>query len=320
MDSPQNPHDRLFKTAFSNQRIVQDYIRNFLPPELVGSLDLNSLQLLSGSFITPELHAYSADVIYSCQLGSTESYLSILLEHKSTPQKFPHLQLLRYMLEVWEQDRKQKGTLSPIIPIIVYHGKRKWPDRRFQDYFPPLAPSLVEYLPLFSYQLTDLSKWTDEALLQLNADLLINALLLLKHQGDDAYTRKSIKTLFRNTESLLVQTENRNLIVSFFVYLYQTSEIKQEEFSALLHQLPPTTKRVTMTTYESILLAGKEKGLEEGLKEGLQKGLQKGKIEKENLIIKNALSKQLPLQLIAELTELSIQEIKQRIQSFPSPK
>ncbi|MEZ4828082.1 MAG: Rpn family recombination-promoting nuclease/putative transposase [Bacteroidia bacterium] len=42
---------------------------------------------------------------------------------KSYPVDFPHLQILRYMLEIWDRQVREQQPLSLIIPILVYHGK-----------------------------------------------------------------------------------------------------------------------------------------------------------------------------------------------------
>lgn len=219
MASPQNPHDSLFKATFTDRQIAADYLRNFLPPELSKNLKLDSLQLESGSYITPELEPFYSDIVYQCTYGRRKILISLLFEHKSAPPRYPHFQLLRYMIEAWERSAKNKGHLRVIIPIIVYHGKRKWNIRPFHSYFGKLSKTLLAFIPQFDYHLTDLREWSDEALLRLEAGLLINTLLLFKHYGEADYIRKSIRTLFTATENYLKDEQQRNQILSFFVYL-----------------------------------------------------------------------------------------------------
>jgi predicted transposase/invertase (TIGR01784 family) len=51
-------------------------------------------------------------------------------------------------------------------------------------------------------------------------------------------------------------------------------------------------------------------GLEKGIIQGMQKGMQKGEHEKAVAIAKNMLSKGMKLNLIKELTGLSVKELK----------
>lgn len=71
---------------------------------------------------------------------------------------------------------------------------------------------------------------------------------------------------------------------------------------------------VEKTLYSSAERKGMEKGMEKGMKEGLEKGMEKGKIEgqmeEKFRIASNALKQGLPLEIISQLTGLSIEEIR----------
>jgi len=68
--------------------------------------------------------------------------------------------------------------------------------------------------------------------------------------------------------------------------------------------------------YYSAKNIAREEGKEEGLKEGLDKGLKEGKIEKSIEIAKNMLKKGLDVDLISELSGLTIEEIN-KSESIP---
>ena len=96
---PNTPHDELFKAAFSQLDIAKDYLSQFLPPELVRHLDLEKLNLDSNSYVDENLKEYFSDIVYTCPYGKKEKIkIAFLLEHKSSPPKYPHLQLLRYLM------------------------------------------------------------------------------------------------------------------------------------------------------------------------------------------------------------------------------
>lgn len=52
--------------------------------------------------------------------------LYFLFEHKSQPEQLIALQLLGYLLGIWQSKVKQKESLTPIIPLVVYHGEKVW--------------------------------------------------------------------------------------------------------------------------------------------------------------------------------------------------
>ena len=162
-----NPHDDFFKVAFSRQDVVVDYITQFMGQELVNNIDFQSLTISNNSYITSALEEYFADVVWDCNYGVSKTPIKVtfLFEHKSYVPKYPHLQLMRYMLEIWDNNNKNKLALTPIVPIIIYHNadkKRKWKYKAFSEYFKTLDASLLPYIPSFEYQLTDLNNLTRE--------------------------------------------------------------------------------------------------------------------------------------------------------------
>ena len=66
------------------------------------------------------------------------------------------------MLNIWKTQIKQGKGLTPIIPIIVYHGKDRWKYKPFKAYFKELDDFLSGYTPNFDYIKVDLSDYSDE--------------------------------------------------------------------------------------------------------------------------------------------------------------
>ena len=106
---PSKPHDEFFKATFGRIEIALDYLLSMLPAALLQELDLSKLKRINGSFVSPALKETFSDVVYQSPLIGTEQsvMLSFIIEHKSKPESRPHLQLLRYMLDFWEEQLKQ---------------------------------------------------------------------------------------------------------------------------------------------------------------------------------------------------------------------
>ena len=99
-----------------------------------------------------ELRESFSDLVYSATYrGTVAIKLSLLFEHKSYQPRYPHLQLLRYMLGIWETQRDQKLALTPVIPIIVYHGRESWQYRTLSELFAGADQELRRFLPSFDY-------------------------------------------------------------------------------------------------------------------------------------------------------------------------
>jgi hypothetical protein len=107
---PTNPHDHFFKAVFTRPEAAGDFLRHYLPPEIIQHLDLARLMICKDSFIDPELAEHHSDLLYQVPLtGGGQGYVYVLFEHKSYPEPFIALALLRYMVRIWEQWRRPSG-------------------------------------------------------------------------------------------------------------------------------------------------------------------------------------------------------------------
>ena len=304
---PRKSHDEFFKASFGRLEIARDYLEQLLPWEVHQSLDLSQLERVNGSWVNPELAEYFSDVVYRCPLkeGKRQVWASFLLEHKSAPDPFPHLQLLRYLLETWQEQRKQKQALTPIIPIVVYHGVRKWRKRDLSSYFgKDLPQSLLPFLPRFDYVLTSIRTLSDEQILELKKGLLINALLMLKHIWKPQFILDHPDLVFIHLESKDQQVSD--FVISLLAYLFKNTEIARETANRFIRHLPDNLNHNAMSTYDMI----QAEGIEKGIKKGIEQGIEQGAELKEREFIKNLWSLQeFPLEKIALLSGTSLERV-----------
>ena len=300
MSTPNNPHDKLFKATFSEKELVINFIQNFLPKQIQEKIDTASLSLQPNSYINPSLEEFYSDVVYRGTFGEGEVEVCILFEHKSYVPSYPHLQLLRYMVEAWVQMATQNEILKALIPIIVYHGADTWQHKSFESYFPKMDPILARFLPSFDYLLTDLGNYSDEAFKQMPLGILRQALQLLKHSRTHPDIGSLFLEIFSSLEPYSSENQYTNLIFSYSVYIWGVSGLPDKDFIKLVEQLPPTINKRVMTTYEQII----------------QRGVEKANRAKENHVIVQGLKKGFDKDLLAELTGLSVQEVALRIKDL----
>lgn len=70
-----NPHDKFFKEVLSRQEVARDFILHHLPYDIVGLLDIESLEIRKDSFIDKELKEHFLDILYCVDTkGGGSSY------------------------------------------------------------------------------------------------------------------------------------------------------------------------------------------------------------------------------------------------------
>ncbi|MBK8802718.1 MAG: Rpn family recombination-promoting nuclease/putative transposase [Fibrobacteres bacterium] len=116
------PHDAFFKSIFSDVGHAKDLLRGILPPAVLESLDLDHLEPVPANFVSESLDESFSDLLFTCPLQGNQAVVAILLEHKTWQPKHVHLQILRYMVSIWEADQAENRALRPVIPILVHQG------------------------------------------------------------------------------------------------------------------------------------------------------------------------------------------------------
>ena len=258
---PSKPHDEFFKATFSRIEIVVDYLQKMLPTELVDLLLIKELKRVNGSYISPALKEYFSDLIYECPVKhpNVEVSLALLFEHKSHPEQYPHLQLLRYMLDAWEEQLRQGKTLTLIIPIVIYHGEANWTKRNLSSYFGDGLPEhLLAFLPQFDYQFTHVTAMSDAEILALGKSLLVNTFLMMKHIWHPEFVLQNPHLIFIHLEE---PNNMRDFVVALLAYFLKNSELAGEKIKNFIEILPRTLNQTAMSTYEMILKEGREQGL-----------------------------------------------------------
>lgn len=163
--SPANIHDAFFKALMSEPATAGRFLRERLPPPVAALLADTPPELLPGSFIDEDLAQHHSDLLFRCALRDGQTALAyVLIEHKSAPDPWVGLQLLRYMTRIWDDHLRQGKArpLPPILPLVVYHGVRPWSvPAEFQALFGAVPDVLHRYLPQFVHALSDLGRIDD---------------------------------------------------------------------------------------------------------------------------------------------------------------
>lgn len=123
-----HPHDVYFKSLFGDLKTAREFFKLYLPTELVAALAWRTLELDKDTYVNERLREYFSDLVFRvrCKDGGA-ALLYLLLEHKSTPERWTPLQLLGYLFEIWERAKQSCGAKLPLIlPVVVYHGHRRW--------------------------------------------------------------------------------------------------------------------------------------------------------------------------------------------------
>ena len=160
-----NPHDKFFKETFGNTEIAKDFLNNYLPQNIINIIDIDTLQPQKDSFINKELKECFTDLLFKVNINESEGNIYFLFEHKSYVSDDIPLQLLKYMLEIWDSKTKKQKTmkLPIIIPLVIYQGKDNWDIKtslgEIITNYESLPQDIRQYVPNFKYLIYDISPY-----------------------------------------------------------------------------------------------------------------------------------------------------------------
>jgi len=273
------PHDAVFKAFFSDAKIARNYLLHYTPETIHGQIDFGVFQRIDTAFVSGRFGISFSDVLYEARLASGASArMLFLFEHKSYLPSLPvHLQLLDYLLQIWEDDLKNNRPLAFIIPIVVYHGVYAWKQKAFSSYFSGLPEDWAAFIPNFHYVLTDLSRIPPQEIEEkVETEYLKNLFLALKFARNGRFALKEWpniltfgKPFYRNNrEGILLQT--------LTLYVLNIYNMKEAQVKELSRQLPQAERDWIDAIPEIFGKKWKEEGLRKGYEEGKEKGLKEG--------------------------------------------
>jgi len=279
----QNPHDKFFKETFSNIEVAKDFISNYLPQSILDIVEINTLEPQKDSFINADLEEIFSDMLFKINIRNQEGYLYLLFEHKSYISRNIALQLLKYMIEIWETKANKENVreLPMIIPLVIYHGSSEWRINTnlgsMISGYDNIPDDVKKYVPDYEYLLYDLSKYTDE---QIKGEVQLRILLSIFRDiftKDNQVIRKSI---LRAAEHLRVLEDKQSGIEYFETFvryiLNAGQKLTREDINDIIEKIEatfPEGSETMMTLAEQFREEGREEGIEKGREQGREEGL-----------------------------------------------
>jgi len=235
-------------------------------------------------------------------LNGQDVVFYLLLELQSSVDYRMPYRLLLYQIEIWRyllsnEDKalsnRKLFQLPPIVPIVLYNGKRKWTaHRQFRQLLAKEEMFGTELLN-FEYILIDVARYTEEELLSLSNT--IGSIFLLDQTEDQEQLLNRLGKLIGTIQRLPGESQQK-----FVAWMA----------NVLLQKLPenePSLQQFIQSVKGDASFMGFEKILDDIEQRGRREGEQKAK----QSMAKQLLAEQMDAALIAKVTGFSSEEIEQ---------
>lgn len=294
------------KLIFGNPELCSQLLRGYTDIPQLRDVKAEDIEDVSERYVHMFAEERSADTVKRVRLSDKESmFLVSLIEHKSYVDYNVIMQVLRYMVCIWEDyekemERQHKGISKtknfkypPILPIIYYEGKAPWTAAEHLRDRVLMSDVFAPYLPDFSYKLIQLNEYSQKELTEKKDDLSL-VMLVNQIQGIEDFGRldlpeEYLKNLSENTpeyiKDILVKVTGgllRHLKIPEQDIINFTEQIKEEKRMGELFEnfkdfdFPAAKKKAIEEGLAAGLAAGRAEGLAAGREEGLAAGREEG--------------------------------------------
>jgi len=288
-------HDLFFRESLSDQGVARDFLQNYLPGSVLEHIQLDTLRVCKDTFVDVDLRESCSDLLYEVRYTDGQpGFVYFLFEHKSYPDKFVSLQLLRYVLDIWDLYRKQQGRegsdkLPLIIPVVVYHGKQRGSCVRISELVSLPDAELAAYVPDFESLFYDFSPQSDRDIKGVILLKLVLLCLRAKNEPKNAQHVLEIVTLLSGLDD---SESSLRWVEVVFKYLAQVMDVDKKEMHVMARQaLSPGKEARFMTLAEQWRQDGMQAGRMEGRMEGRMAGRMAGRMEGRHVLLERLLRK-----------------------------
>ena len=295
--------DSSSKIIFGDPILCSQFLRGYTGIPLLKDVQPEDIENITERYVHMFVEERNSDTVNRVRLKNIEMpfFLVSLIEHKSKVDYNVVMQILRYMVFIWEDYEKEQERLHPgisktkdfkyppILPIVYYDGVDNWTASVQLRERVHLNELLREYIPDFKCILVQLNDYSNEQLLAKQDELSLIMVVNKLHEAADfvqlgqSLNEENINEITAKTPEYLL-----SVIVCIVEILLAKLNVPSEEVESLTGLIKERNMGELFANFKAYDVqaaraeartAGREEGLAEGLAEGLEEGRAEGREE-----------------------------------------
>ena len=275
------------KIVFGNAFLCSQLLREYSNLEMLKDVRPEDIEDMTDRFIPMFTDERDADVVKKVHLPDKDIFIA-LIEHKSGVDYNVCMQILRYMVYIWEDYEKQhekshKGIshtknfkYPPILPIVYYEDAPEWTAGDLKSRI-ALNDAFEEYIPDFQYHLVSLNKYDNQVLIDKKDELSFLMLINKIRNADEFKNLKLpdgyIKRLLLNSPADVIDVISKVIMV-----VLRKHNVPENEIQDVVDQVKERKSMALFDNYKGFDVQAERKyGRKELIVEQICNNLQKGK-------------------------------------------
>ena len=319
-DTIHKAKDASFKLIFDEPELFVEFLHNYIPIDILKEVTPADIEDMSERFLPLYQDSKDSDTVKRINLkGEKPVFVIAILEHESQVNfktSFKMLQYITMVLADYEKEANKENPnasslkdfrFPPVLPIVFYDGAGEWTaETNFLDRT-ELSGIFEKYIPKFEYELVELNKYDEQDITSFgNALSLIMLIDRIKPDGGMGVLRQLpadyIESLKQNIPPHLYK-----ILADVITVLLRRINVPDNEIHKVTDQLYERRIQEMFPFFENYdVQETRRTARAEGRAEGNVEGKLEGKLE----VARSMLAKDMSLELTAEITGLSLDELK----------
>jgi predicted transposase YdaD len=284
-------HDESYKHIFSHPEVMEDLLRGFVHEEWISEIDCDTLEKVSGSYVTDDLRDREDDIVWRVRLKSRWVYVYLLLEFQSSVDKWMALRVMVYTGLLYQDLIKSgacsdPGRLPTVFPVVLYNGVGPWnAARNMRDLIETVPGSLESYRPKHRYFLVDEGRTSEDD--PLPADNLVADLIRIEFSPDPESLGQAVAALRKRLQAPQYHSLRRALVI--WMNRVVLKRLVPDEAVPEIHDLQEV-QAMLADGFVPWTEKWRQEGLKQGLEQGIEQGIEQGRREQARNLLRRQLN------------------------------
>ena len=314
--------DRSAKLIFGDPILCAQFLRDYVDIPMLKDVAPEDIENVTSRYVHLFTEERDSDVVNKLHLKRDEPpfYIVSLIEHKSYVDYNVVMQLLRYIVFIWEdyekeQNKKHQGISKtkgfrypPVLPIIYYEGMENWAaavelkDRVY------LSGLLEPYIPNFQCILVQLKDYSNEEIKKRQDELsLLMLVSKLQEAADLARLTEEVSPAYIEEVTAHSPKHLLELISQIMEAFLSKLNVPEEEMSVFTEQIKERRMGELFSNFKGYDVQATRR---EAREEGRLKGREEGREEATEQAIEKL------VKVIKELTDSKVTAEKQLMEQY----
>ena len=298
----QFPHAS-YKNLLSHKEVMTHLAQGYLPEDLSGKFDLDSLELAPIEHTTGDLRRRADDLVWRLRRrnagsdGEGWAYVFVVLEFQSSPDRHMAVRMLTYLGAFYEDliayPGLPQGTKLPeVLPVVIHNGQGKWNATcEVDDLIQESAPSLGAHRPSLRFKLLDAWRCEDarternlaEAIFRIERARSLEEAGLVMDDLVEWFARGPFEEVDRSFAEWLTALLRNRFQEREIPDFKSVKEVRMHLNDELIpwgsHQFAIHAEEAAQAARTKALAEGREEGRAEGLEKGREEGRAEGTVD-----------------------------------------